>query len=147
MKLKMYKKPNPIKVFEKVSKLKKLLKTIKVENNDKFIEKLLYKPTEILNIISEGYSLEDYNHINLDCTIKCNIPIEFNAQIGDGSNCWIIAEMPDGTSLHDPDTDNRKGLIEILENIILPNLIVFTEIELKQAIKNSRSEFKYELVE
>lgn len=143
MELKIYTKPNPLKVFDKVSKLKKLLKSIKVENNDKFIERLLSKPSEILSLLSEGYSLEDHNHINLNCEIKCNIPIQFSAQIGNGANCWITGEKPNGESLYD-DKD-KTGLVEILESIDLPDKIIFTEVELTQIVQNSKSEFKYNL--
>lgn len=141
----MYKKPNPLKVFDKISKLKKLLKPIKVENSDKFIEKLLLKPLEILNIISEGYSSKDYDYIDISCDVKCNIPIEFSARIGNGSMCWITGEKPNGESLYD--ANDKSGLIEILENLDLPRVIVFTEIKLLQAVETARSEFKYELTE
>ncbi|MDF4221092.1 hypothetical protein PXC01_05795 [Maribacter sp. M208] len=145
MKLEIYKKPNPLKVFDKINKLKKLLKPIKVENNDEFIQKLLEKPMEINHLLSEGYSLKDHEYISISCDIKCNIPIEFSAQVGNGSNCWITGEKPNGESLYD--TSDKSGLIEILENLELPNKIIFTEIELSQKIGNSSSKFKYKLSE
>lgn len=148
MKLKIYKKPNPLKVFDKVSKLKKLLKPIKVSNNDDFIDKLLLKPMEILHIINDGFSIEDHYHININCNVKCNIPIEFSAHIGEhGSNAWIIGEKPDGTSIDNSFGGQREDVVEVLENLRLEKLIVFTEIELSQVIGNSSSVFKYKLLE
>lgn len=143
MELNFYKKPNPIKVFDKVSKLRKLLKPIKVRNNNKFIDQLLFKPQEILHFLSEGFSLEDHGYIDIRCEINCNIPIQFSAQIGDGANCWILGEKPNGESLYD--YNDKSGLIEILENLHLPDQIIFNEVSLIQKIQNSTSEFKYTL--
>ncbi len=142
--MKIYKKPNPLKVFDKVSKLKKILRPIKIENNEKFIENILNKPVEILHLIGEGYSLEDHKYIDLNCKIQCNIPIEFSAQIGNGANCWITGGKPNEESLYD--TNDKSGLMEILEELDLPDKIIFTEIELTQVIQNSKSEFKYKLL-
>ena len=63
MELKIYKKPNPLKVFDKVSKLKKLLKPIKVKNSEDFIDELLSKPQEILTLLFDGFSAKDYSAI------------------------------------------------------------------------------------
>lgn len=145
MKMKIYKKPNSLKGFDKISKLKKILKPIKVENNENFIEKILNKPEEILNLISDGYSLEDHKYIDLYCKVKCNIPINFSARIGNGATCWITGEKPNGESLYE--SDDKSGLIEILENFDLPCKIIFNEIELRQSIGNMKSEFKYVLTE
>ena len=144
MDLKIYKSPNPLKVFEKVSKLKTLLKPIVVEDNQVFIDKMLSKPQEILRLLNEGYSLEDLDYVDLKCDVKCNIPIGFSAQVGGRANCWITGEKPNGESLYD--TSDRVGLIEILEYIELPEKIIFTEIKLNQQIQNSKSEFKYTLI-
>ena len=144
MELKIYKKPNPLKVFDKVSKLKKLLKPIKVKNDEVFLNKLLSKPQEILTLIYDGFSLEDSNYIDLSCDVRCNIPIKFSARIGNGANCWITGEKPNGESLYD--TSDKTGLIEILENLELPDRIIFTEIELNQRVQNSKSEFRYSLI-
>lgn len=98
-----------------------------------------------MHLIGEGYSLEDHKYIDINCEIKCNIPLEFSAKIGNVANCWITGEKPNGENLYD--TDDKNGLIEILENLDLPDKIIFTEIELRQSIEKSRSEFKYILTE
>lgn len=145
MNLKIYKEPNPLKMFDKVSKLKKLLKPIKVTNDDLFINKLLEKPQEILSFLFEGYSIQDddYENIHLNCIIKCNIDLKFGANFGNGACCWINGEKLNGETFDD--TEDKKGLIDILENMYLPDKILFTEVELKQKVCGSESEFKYRL--
>ncbi|MER3374791.1 MAG: hypothetical protein RIM83_09175 [Allomuricauda sp.] len=145
MELKIYKKPNPLKVFDKVSKLKKLLKPIKVKNSEDFIDELLSKPQEILTLLFDGFSAKDAEYLYITCDLKCNIPIGFSAFFGNGAYCWITGEKPNGESLDR--ISDRNGIIEILENIELPDKIIFTEIELNQKIQNSKSEFKYSLTD
>lgn len=141
MELNIYKKPNPSKVFDKIAKFKKLLKPIKVKNDNTFINQLLSKPNEILHLLTEGFSLEDHNYINLNCEIKCNIPIQFGAQVGNGANSWLFGKKSNMESLYD--CNDKTVLIELLESIHLPNEIIFTEITLTQKIQSSKSEFKY----
>ncbi|MDM1097833.1 hypothetical protein HXZ81_14480 [Myroides odoratimimus] len=143
MKLKIDEGLDPSKVFTLIPKLKKLFKPIKVQNNSEFIDKLLKKPFEILDIISEPYILEGHEIFHLHCILYCNIPIDFSAAIGDGSNCWIEAEKPNGESLYD--IDDREGLIETLESLNLPKTIIFTEVVLTQSIKGSECEFRYKI--
>lgn len=146
MDLKVYSKPNPLKVFDKVSKLKKLVKPIKVESNDKFIEKLLSKPKEILDIIGSGFSIEDHNHINIKCELKCNLPISFSAQRSHGgANCWVLGQKLDGTDIDNSFGNTKSNLIEVLENLELPSKIIFTEVEMTQEIGSSTSVFNYKL--
>lgn len=148
MELEIYRKPNPLKVFDRISKLKKLLKPIKVMNNEKFVDNLLLKSNEIFNIISEGFSIEDDNHINITCNLKCNIPISFYVHIGShGANCSIIGERPNGTSIDNGFGNVKENLIEALESMNLPDKIKFTDINLTQIIGNSSSIFNYKLLE
>ncbi|MVX34409.1 hypothetical protein [Myroides sp. LoEW2-1] len=143
MKLKIDEGLDPSRVFTLIPKLKKLLKPIKVQNNSEFIDKLLKKPFEILDIISESYILEGHEDFHLHCILYSNIPIYFSAAIGDGANCWIGGEKPNGESLYD--VDDRQGLIDTLESLNLPKTIIFTEIILTQNIEGSECEFKYKI--
>ncbi len=144
MKLNTYKKSNESKVFNNIPKLKKLLKSIKIENSDKCIDEILNRPNQILGVISEGFGLEYNEDIYIKCVAKCNLPVEFSAEVGREANCWIIGEKPNGETLYA--TSDREGLIEILESIErLPPKIIFNEIELHQRIMNSESFFKYKL--
>lgn len=143
MKLKIDEGLDPSKVFTLIPKLKKLFKPIKVQNNSEFIDKLLQKPREISRILNEPFTLEDDEKIHIHCILYSNIPIAFSAAIGDGSNCWIEGEKPNGESLYD--IDDREGLIETLETVNLPKTIIFTEVVLTQNIEGSECEFRYKI--
>lgn len=89
------------KVFDNISKIKKLVKPVIAKNKDRFVDKLLSVPDDILQILHESFSLDDYQHIHPDCVFKCNVPIGFSATVGNRANCWISGTKPDGRSLDD----------------------------------------------
>lgn len=144
MKSDMYIQPNPLIFFDQVSRLKKLLKPIKVRNSDSFIKKILDKPLEISNLITSNYKGNDFEYINVNCEIKCNIAISFHCRINGSTNAWIITEKPNGESFYIID-DVEIVLREVLKNIDLPEKIIFTEIDLNQKIKNVESAFSYKI--
>ena len=145
MKLKPYSKPNDLKVFDKISKLKKFIKPIKVKNNRAFIEELLRLPKNMLSHLWEGYDLEDHNFISLLCHINCNLPIEFSVSLGNnGANYHIIGKDVNNI---DYDLSKEKDLITFLENLeFLPDKIIFEELTLTQTIDKSESSFIYRLI-
>jgi hypothetical protein len=145
MKLKIYikKEIDELIMFDNTG-FKKVLKPIKTSNTEKFLDNLIDRAHLLLSCLNRGFDLADHDKINLSCSLTCNIPITFTAQIGHGMNCWISGYKSNGESFGDTGI-YKEELLEYLESITLPTVIVFKTFELSQKIGKSESKFTFSI--
>lgn len=142
MKLNIKKDIDELIMFN-IYSFRKAIKSIKVNNTEKFIDDLLNRPSLLLSCLNRGFDLDNHEKIELNCLLTCNIPLEFSAKIDNhGVNCWLLGENINGESLGNFGNEKQE-LIELLESLRLPKEIVFKTFELNQKIGKSESKFTY----
>ena len=142
--LKIETQPNPLKQFDNIKYLKKLVKPIKTDRKGNFIEKLFTQSSLLNTYIGKNFSLYEHKFINLKCNLIYNIPIITSALINEnGSNSYIseIVENDECSVMF----ENKKELSDFLHNLeYLPEKIIPIRLEFEQKILKTKSQFIYE---
>ncbi|WP_350288969.1 hypothetical protein [uncultured Croceitalea sp.] len=144
MKFNIESRPNPLRQLDNFKQLKTVLKSIKADQDGKFLNALLMHCESLHNVIAKDFHIADHEHIDIQCEVFFNFPLSSIAWIRKGSHHCLRQFDKSGVEATFKERKELSRYLQSLEHI--PSLIVPIKLELTQKIGDAKSKFVYEVV-